>query len=82
MRVVVAGSLVDVSTTISPWRAPLAMPSAPRIDLLDLRRAGHAQDDDVGVARELGMARRLACPGGQEVFAQARDCDAREARAG
>ncbi len=31
MRVVVAGSLVDVSTTISPWRAPLAMPSAPRI---------------------------------------------------
>ena len=67
IRVVVAGSLVDVSTTISPWRAPRGDAVGAEHDLLHLRRAGHAQEDDVGVPREIGVARGLARAGGEKV---------------
>src|SRR5690348_4999367 len=37
-------------------------------DLLDLRSAGHAENHDVGVARELRIARRLAGAGRQQIL--------------
>ena len=46
--VVVAGSLVDVSTTIMPGARRARDAVVAEHDLLDLRRAGDAQDHDVG----------------------------------
>ena len=57
--VVVAGSLVDVSTTISPCARRARDAVGAEHDLLDLRRAGHAQEHDVGCARDLGVGLRL-----------------------
>mgnify|MGYP003694353799 CR=1 FL=1 len=53
--VVVAGSLVDRSTTIAPLRAPERDAIGAEDDFLDLRRAGDAKEDDVGATREVGV---------------------------
>ena len=76
MRAVEAGSAVEVSITIEARRAP--RPSRPSVavdDLLDLRRAGDAENHDVGCLRASSRGVfDLVRAGGEQVLQVARGC--------
>ena len=65
---VVDGSLVDVSITIEPGLRDRRDAVLAVDDFLDLRRAGHAQEDDVVAASEVGVGRHFLGTRGEQVL--------------